>query len=40
MRKKNKTVKQVLRYLVEDKLISEGEYIRIWNDYKNSHKEA
>ena len=38
MRKKNRTVKQVLKYLVEDKLISEGEYNRIWNDYKQTHK--
>ena len=40
MRKKNRTVKQVLKYLVEDKLISEGEYNRIWNDYKHLHKDA
>jgi len=38
MRKKNKTVKQVLEYLMQDKIISEGECIRMWNDYKNLHK--
>ena len=36
---KNKTVKDVLRYLKRDKIISDGEYQRIWNDYKQLNKK-
>jgi len=39
MKKKNKTIKEVLKILKRDKIISKGEYIRIWDDYKNMHKE-
>jgi DNA-directed RNA polymerase subunit RPC12/RpoP len=36
----NKTVKEVLRLLKRDRIISEGEYLRMWNDYKHIHKSS
>jgi hypothetical protein len=40
IRKRNRTVKKVLQYLRCDRIISDGEYARIWNDYKQLHKES
>ena len=37
MKKKNKTIKEVLKILKRDRIISEGEYLRMWNDYKQLH---
>lgn len=34
MKKKNRTIKQVLKILVDEGYISKGEYLRIWSDYK------
>jgi len=34
---KNTQVKGLLRLLKRDKIIHEGEYQRIWNDYKELH---
>jgi len=36
---KNKKVKELLRLLKRDKIISEGEYQRMWNDYKQLKKK-
>jgi len=35
---KNKQIKKLLGLLRRDKIISEGEYQRIWNDYKQLKK--
>lgn len=34
----NKTVKEVLRLLKRDGIISQGEYLRMWKDYKHTYK--
>lgn len=34
----NKKAKELLKVLKKDGIISEGEYQRIWNDYKHLHK--
>jgi len=36
---KNKQAKELLNVLRKDKIISEGEYQRIWNEYKQFKKK-